>query len=295
MRIVLLLFSVLFALLKPTGVQAQDLIITIAGDTLKGKIQQTNDHFVFYRTQKTKRAEVEVISRKEVRETIYGAYDVTFRESNNFVRAKRDGAFSVWGGGGFSRILESDIEVVDDFNDYYNRLKSGYWIGGGVSFFPSNELGFGALYSTANFSNSVEVQQLTSGRVGTLADNINLQYFGANLALRLQGDEDWYVIMLNVGPGLSMYRNDAALFFGYLIQSNALGIHFNGEFGALLGQGMYVGAQIGFKGISHSTYTFTPAADMPADFEKGLRGEVEDSLPFSVFRLDIGVTFTISF
>jgi hypothetical protein len=295
MRILLLLFSVLLALLKPTEARAQDFIITIAGDTLKGKVQQTNDQFVFYRTSKTKRGESDVISRKEVREILYGAYDVSARESNDLVKPRRDDAFSVWGGGGFSRILESDADISDDFKDYYDRLKSGYWIGGGVNFFPANELGFGVLYSTASFSNSITVQQTTTGRVGTLADNITLQYIGANLALRLQGAEDWYVIMLNVGPGLSLYRNDAQLFNGYLLQSNALGIHLNGEFGASLGQGMYIGLQLGFKGISHSDYTYTPAADMPADLVEELRSLLDASVPFNVFRMDVGVTFSISF
>ncbi len=291
-----LLLLLLLGISNHDILRAQDLIIKITGDTLRCKVEQANDQFVYYRTASTKRGESDVISRKEVREIIYAAYSTTSKERNALKREKSYETLAFWGGGGYSRVIEAEVDGPDGIKEYYNKLNNGYWYGGGFNYFVNAEIGFGAFYSTSEYSNTITVEDTITGRIGPLTDYIRLQYVGLNFVVRMkQSQDNWLTYQLNLGPGWSMYENDAALFYGYALRSNALGIHFNGELMASLGQGTYIALQMGIKGISHGEVAFTPADDMPADLSEQIQLLIDQSLPLNVFRLDLGLTFTISF
>lgn len=291
-------FLYAFTLFAPVC-KAQDLLITITGDTIRCRVEQSNEQFVYYRTLKTRRGEQDVISRKEVREVVYAAYEAGVKERNALADRGRKFSPGLWGGGGWSVLVDNGQEPGENLEAYYRQLRSGYWVGGGAYFMLSQELGLGGIYSISRFANSIGVQlsnqQNVVIRTGILSDDIRIQYIGAGLVLRLGADTDWYRLQLNIGPGLNLYRNDARFFFDYALRSTGVGGHMSLEGLLNLGQGMSLGVHAGFKGIQNTSLKAEYTDGIPDDVFELLKLLNENQRPLNVLRLDVGVSFHIQF
>lgn len=277
------------------ALMAQDLIVTIQRDSIFCKIDRTDDRFVYYRTAKTRRTEYELISKREVKELVY---DVGL-DAGNVIEPMREKRgyemFQLWGGGGYSRIFQENIDLPEEFEEYYNKLRSGFFYTGGINVFFNEGIGVGAFYSASNYSNSVDVINNTTMATGKLSDDISLQYIGLNMAVRVVPDNMELTFQINFGLGQSRYVNDASIIYPFQVEGTGVGGHLTGEVQIRLGKGVYLPVHIRLLGFNINSLDFTPGPDMPPLDEEEIRNFVQSSVPVNISRFQIGAGLTFSF
>lgn len=274
---------------------AQDLILTIQGDSIFCKIDRTDDRFVYYRTAKTKRTGYELISKREVKELIYDAANTTGIDIEPAREKRGYEMFQLWGAGGYARLFNEPVYLSEEFDEYYNKLKSSIFYTGGINVFLNESIGVGAFFSASNFSNSVDVINTTTMVAGKLADDISLQYFGLNMAVRMAPDDLGLVFQINFGLGQSRYVNDASIIYPFRVAGNGVGGHLMGEVQIRLGKGVYLPVHVRLLGFNINTLDFTPGEDMPLAEQEEIRNFVLASAPVNISRFEIGAGLTISF
>jgi hypothetical protein len=278
-----------------SSAKAQDLIVTIQSDSIFCKIDRTDDRFVYYRNAKTKRTDYELISKREVKELVYDVGTIA-GESIEPMREKRGyEMFQFWGGGGFSRVFSGNGEVSEEFEEYYDKLRSGFFYTGGFNIFLNESIGLGGFFSASNYSNSVDVINTTTMVTGQLSDDISLRYIGLNLAIRVIPENLDMTFQFNLGLGQSRYVNEAAVIYPFRIEGNAVGGHASAELQLKLGQGIYLPIYLRLLGFNINEIEFTPGQDMPPADEEEIRTIVLSSVPVNISRFQIGAGLCFSF
>lgn len=242
-------FSYLFFL---TGnLAAQDIIVRITGDTIHCKVDRTNDQFVYYFTPKSKANNEEVISRLEVSTIIYDfeAPDTRTSRKERAVRLEYT-RYDIWVAYGLNHI---NIENPgnNDFEDYFRKLQTGRILSAGMRFFFSENLGFGVSYFNSGFSNAIgNVRYSPTGQVGTLSDDIRIQYIGAGVNVRFPLPISLSIFNLEVGAGYSFFRNEGSIIERYVMRAQGIGGHLMVDFDLHIGGGVYIPIKGGVNGFT---------------------------------------------
>jgi len=293
----------LFVILSTLGIHesfAQDLVIRIYGDTIHCKIDREEERFIYYRTPETKRGEEEIISRKEVREVLYGM-DSQAEKVRPIKVAKDYEMVQATVHAGYSRILNSDDLYGQDFEELYDDLRGGVFIDGRLNIFLNEELGLGFLYSRSTYdaqSEAMVVATLPSGNMltGGLAHDRRVNYFAVNLAYRVSKPLSNFNLQLDVGVGYLDFEDRGDFIGGYTLRSGSLGMHLSGSFQLGLGEGFYLPAYLSLKGFSLSTFDFEPSPEMDPELALGL-STLYDNLEggITMTRLQIGLGLGFAF
>jgi hypothetical protein len=185
--------------------------------------------------------------------------------------------------------------LSEEFDEYYDKLKSGFFYTGGINVFLNESIGVGAFYSASNYSNSVDVINTTTMVAGKLTDDISLQYIGLNMAVKIAPDNLGLVFQINFGLGQSRYVNDASIIYPFRVAGNGVGGHLMGEVQVRLGKGVYLPLHVRLMGFNINALDFSPGADMPLAEQEEIRNFVLASAPVNISRFEIGAGLTISF
>lgn len=271
---------------------AQDLIVTITGDSIYCRAEKTTDTFVYYVTRKTKRGKFELISRKEVVDVIYNFEDGFLTKG----KLKDFSVVQVYGTFTGSRILTGGVRNLSErFDEYISKLKWGSGYTAGVNLFVSKSIGLGVLYSQSNYSNSIDIVQVGTGFRGELSDDFSLKYIAFSLAYRVNIHSSESFILLCGGLGYVSYHNDASTIYAYTLDGSTIGSHLYVSFNLSLGSGIFIPIQFGFKGTSISNFDLKFKESLPKDFEEAILSDIENSEPASYLRLELSVGLLISF
>lgn len=290
----LFLCSIFFVLFSHSG-NAQDLIVKLNGDSLHVKIDDTNDRFIYFFSPETKKGKRLVISRKEVFSILYN-YEAADPRTSQALAAREYEVIQLYGMAMGSRLLQYEpLSFGDDFDEYHNALRWGIsGLTAGVNYFINKEYGFGLLYSQNSYENSLGVVDTARGIIGTLTDQITLNYYAANLAYRLSGNQSRTVVQVNVGIGYCTFQNAASAIHSYEVKGGSLGIHLTGMANFSLGYGFYIPVQLGLKGFNISQLSVTFPDGTPDYFRVPMSQQIE-AISFNVARLELSVGLMFAF
>lgn len=134
-------------------------------------------------------------------------------------------------GGASFLIGKTGNEVPAEFKPYINELKSGSHISIDGGYFWKENIGLGLKYSSFFSKNSMSNIYITDNngqtRYGSMSDNINTQFIGANLYNRGYSKNRKTVWFANVSLGYIDYRNDAKLIDDLKITGSTFGAGFD--------------------------------------------------------------------
>lgn len=274
------------------SLRAQDLIVTIQGDSLNVKIQKETDQFLYYRTVKSKKGDF-VISRKEVSDFKFnfflaegeqGHTTQPDEEPKSVFTQKRD-RFQLWGNGGGAYYLAFTDQEDEAIKDYYNKLRWGYSFGLGANFFFTNRFGVGASFEQSAFSNTFDgtvgvTFTLPSGMdtllIGSLSDDITLRHIGVNFLMRFPFERTGSAIQLSFGLGYNTFENKASVVKGFEYEGNSIGLSINGEYQIALGGGLFLPIKLGLTNVSFVNMKVTTSPDMPPELAEFITREFEN-------------------
>jgi hypothetical protein len=255
--------------------RGQDLIIRIYGDTIYSKIDQEDNRFIYYRTQSTNRGETEIISRKEVREIIYGLDTSVERKIAPKKLAKDYEVFQLSVHAGYSRILNTDELYGEDFESVYDEMRGGVFLDVRANYFFNKDVGIGLLISNSLYQTDSRVpifDTLPSGTIitGELSHDRTLNYYAFNLAFRIHQSSN-VNLQIDVGFGLLTFEDQGDLMGDYTLTSSSIGGHLSASFQLGLGEGFYLPAFISIKGFRLSSFQFEPSSEMNPELALGVK------------------------
>ena len=281
--------------------QGQDLILRIYGDTIHCKIDQEDERFVYYRTRSSHRGETEIISRKEIREILYGLDTSENRKIASRRFRKEYETFQIAVQAGYSWILSADDLYGDEFESVYDEMRGGGFIDVRANYFLNSEVGLGVIYSRSRYqtnSSTPVLVNLPSGTdlVGDLSHDRSLNYYALNVAFRLDQSSSNMSFQINVGLGVLSFEDRGEFIGAYRLNSNSMGGHFSASFNLGLGEGFYLPAIISIKGFRLGTFDFTPSEEMNPELAVGLQ-ELYNNLEggINANRLQVGLGLGFAF
>jgi hypothetical protein len=297
-RLTVVLFGVF--LLIGASASAQDLIVRIYGDTLNAKIDKEDTRFIYYRTAETRRGEMEIIARKEVKEILYDFIQV---KENRFVRRKpkkKHEIFQVIAHAGYSYILNTDDLYGEDFESVYREMRDGPFLDVRANYFLSADLGLGLLVSRSEYGMDEDIPilvELSDGTelTGDLSHSRELNYYAFNLAFTVQSSHN-FKLQIDVGAGALYFRDNSTFINDYTLESTALGGHISAGFHLVLGEGFYLPAVVSIKGFSLSNFDLATPSEMNEEVARGLQS-IYDNLNngISAGRIQLGLGLGFAF
>lgn len=295
----LLSVSLVFVLTE-TSV-AQDLIVRIYGDTIRGIVEKEDQRFVYYQTLKSKKGETELISLKEVSAIIYDADNAQGRKLKESRNSSVRGAIQISMQTGFSLILGEDDLYGEDFELIYDELRFGPVLDARVNYFLREDLGLGIVYSTSQYESVTDV----AASILVLPDSVlytgaidhdrRMNYYGLNLAFKNENSNMNLNYQVDIGLGLITLEDNGTFIENYRLNSSGVGGHISGTVQLGLGQGFYLPLMASLKGFNLNEFTITPSAEMPSEIVPLLE-EVYNSLDAGItamrFQLSLGLGFS---
>ena len=135
--------------------------------------------------------------------------------------------------GGYSyHIARVSDDVPDALKGYTERLKSGYHIGGDVSYYPIEYLGFGLKYHQFKSKNSMKNYELEisfgDNIVGDISNELTISFIGPSFSSRLLNHKKSDAFFTTLSLGYLSYINDESFFNNkYRVTGKAIGVAFD--------------------------------------------------------------------
>lgn len=245
-RVVSLLFLVL-AFQFVTECQAQDRLVTTAGDTVYCKIESIEGNYLVFtqdgNSTDRKKIAFEVIASYTrdyktqeliVLEPVASESYVTRKQ---FVRRNVRKGFMLGLGAAYShRLAPVPSNMPEELQDYIRKLKSGFAIKVDGNYFFGRFFGLGVKYSFAHARNKMQdvYFQLPNGSItsGDISDKIDIHTVGFHLTSRVGPRSGKFNFLPGVSAGYSAYINNAVALDPIKITSGtfSLGIHLAVDF-----------------------------------------------------------------
>lgn len=192
---------------------SKDLIVTQAGDSLKCKISNSEDGYVYFthivkgqvKDDKLKREDIKYLERD-----FYKTVKLTKVQIDSIYRPSR------WRVGlscGYSRWLAKNTDGASDaLSSYEDGLKNGVGYSADVAYYFNKSWGVGIKYHGFNSSNSMNDYSITSTDgttyTGEISDKEWIQYVGPYASYRYIFPDNkkaaWYI---NLGLGYAFYHD----------------------------------------------------------------------------------------
>lgn len=221
----MLFLVVLF--LSLTG-KSQDLIVTVGGDSLNCKISKIKQEYILYK----------YLNKGKIRKSLLPLYEVTHYEYNYYGSAIHPGLFDnnpenypdvrIDFTGGYSyRLAKISDDITTLEKEYMNKLKSGYHLGIGATYYFSEQYGVGLKYVYQKSSNEADVVASTPGghaQYGKMSDNIRISFIGPYFSTRMFNFKGKNSFNINLGLGYLDYYDKAVLIDPFTIKGGTVGM-----------------------------------------------------------------------
>lgn len=271
--------------------KAQDLIVTLEGDSLNCRISRIMPDKVYftYKHQNEIRSvflpKTHIVFSKKnfYTETLVPAADLVVKEDFCRWRLEVDG-------GVLYRLGETPSDVTSSMRDYYKDYKSGVGLNLGVQYFTSENLGFGFLYNHFNSKASVSMyNDWDADGVYTndfISENVSIDYYGPVSYTRFYDKFKKNALVTGFGIGYLDYIDKSAFGSNYFrLLGGNVGIYFSIGYDMKLTKSTELGIKLGLVGgtltkmtYASDNYTETVILDKDSreslshiDFTVGLR------------------------
>ena len=153
--------------------------------------------------------------------------------------------------GGYSyetaRISES---VPADFKNYVKELKSGYHLGGDLTYYFTEQLGFGFryyLFISSNSMDNIYVVDLSGNtRYGNMSDDLKISFIGPAFSTRLLNGKKNNALSMNFSFGYMGYNDKKVLIDSYKVTGSTLGMSLDIGYDISISKNIMLGFQIAF-------------------------------------------------
>jgi hypothetical protein len=151
--------------------------------------------------------------------------------------------------GGYSYLTAKVGESVPgDFKDYIKELKSGYHLGGDLTYFFTEPLGFGIKYYLFKSSNSLDniYREDSDGNrtYGKMSDDLTISFIGPTFSTRLLNHNKNKAFIMNVSLGYMGYSNDKVIIDKYKMTGSTVGLSFDIGYDFALSENLSLGFHI---------------------------------------------------
>lgn len=189
--------------------QAQDLIVTLDGDSINGKITKVKSDFIYFT----------FLQKDEIRETLLPVAKVKSHQQNYYAFSELPktytstataihSKFRIALNAGFSQLLAKTSESASPQNrSYISELKSGYHYGLDAAYFISKDLGFGMKLNQFKTSNSGVFYNEMSGSF-LVEDNISTTFIAPSFTGKLVSPSNNHTFIFGVALGYLNYINN---------------------------------------------------------------------------------------
>lgn len=242
-----------FGILMPLISYSQDLIVTHDNDSLNVSIEKVKSYgiqFLFYDSTEVKQSFIPIAQIKTYKWDYFKTSDIPMGYQIGSSYPK----WCISAGGGYSyRLAKIPENLSYDIEEYIKQLKSGYHLGGSVTYFPSEIFGFGIKSDVFFASNSMEnvpyyLDNQFQGYT-RIADDISMFYLGASFAMRWFNLVSKESVLFSFSIGYQNYKNDSFFIVPLQITGNTLGIttdlSYNFPISKELSLGIYLGIHAG--------------------------------------------------
>lgn len=283
------LFPIFLTLFSVSISYSQDLIVTIAGDSINCKITDTRANNIYFTFS----------HEGEIRNTLLPVSQVIYHQVDYYTtsevpKEKLEGykdypmfRIAVNGGPSFMTGKISD-QVPSDFRDYIKELKSGLHFSADASFFVNETIGFGGKYSVFKSSNSLDNIYIEDdlGQIiqGEMSDDIKLTFIGPTFSIRALNYNKKNAFLFSVAIGYMDYVNDKVLINSFKMTGNTVGFGFDIGYDIGVSKYLALGFQVSLLAGALSEYTFSDGTNTQTF--KLQEGEYEN---ISRFDLSIGL------
>lgn len=240
---------------------AQDLILTVEGDSINCKINKINTENIYFTFK----------HNDEIRNTLLPVSKVAYHQVDYYVVGevpkeklesyKNYPLFRVALSGGLSFMTgKISHDVPSDFREYVRELKSGNNFGGEASFFISETFGFGGRYNVLWSSHSLDKISVEDmdGNVtyGRMSDDLKITFIGPSFSLRLLNYNKQNAFLFSLAIGYLDYVNDKVIIESFQMTGNTVGFGLDLGYDIGLSDHLAIGIQASLITGALSEYTF---------------------------------------
>ncbi len=244
--IFLLLLFVVFS----TSIFSQDLLITNEGDSLNCKITKIKKDNIYFTFKHKDEIRSTLLPSNQVKYYQYNFYQKAIVPSNKIVGNEIYPHLRIAINGGWSyRIARLADNIPSDFKPYMEDLKSGYHYGGDISYFFSEQLGFGFKYYNYLSKNEIEIyvnQANGTTQYGKMSDNISINFIGPSFSSRFLNQNKQNSFLLTLAIGYMGYKDDATLITDFSLKGGTLGLCWDIGYDIGLSKELSIGFQLSF-------------------------------------------------
>lgn len=288
-RLALRYIIILLALATSSlSIQAQDLIVTAQDDSLNCIITKIKPSYIYFTFK----------HKDEIRNTLLPMSQVKFYQQDYYQTAEIQSGtapsnslyphFRLAVNGGLSfRIAKIAPSVPSVFEEYMKDLKSGYYFGGDVSIYLSEQLGIGFKYSNFGSKNvitnvSVEYADGTTGH-GKMSDDISIHFIGPLFSIRFFDAKKKNCFLTSIGLGYMGYVDDGVFINNAVtIKGNTLGMSLSLGYDIGLSKSVALGFQFTLEAGTLTQYQIS-------DGNTTMKVELEESAYESLTRIDLSI------
>ena len=243
------IFIIALLVFISNSIYSQDLIVTNEGDSINCKITKVkadNIYFIFK-------------YKDEIRSTLLPMTGVKIHQFDYYQNSEvPEGKvlgyenyqhFRLAVNGGYSYLTAKVGESVPgDFKDYIKELKSGYHLGGDLTYFFTEPLGFGIKYYLFKSSNSLDniYREDSDGNrtYGKMSDDLTISFIGPTFSTRLLNHNKNKAFIMNVSLGYMGYSNDKIIIDKYKMTGSTVGLSFDIGYDFALSENLSLGFHI---------------------------------------------------
>jgi hypothetical protein len=199
------------------SLNAQDIIITKSGDSIKCEITKVTQTDIYFRYLKNGGVEKTFLPIKDIDN--YQYFHPGADNKAGGVPPDRTYPHIRFGaGGGYSYRLEKIPQDAGDFKEYLQKLKSGFNIEAEAGYFIKKAYGIGLRYNFFRATNYMDniTFIVSNGHsfdtvVGNMGDNIGIHYIGPVFYYRFFNRNEKIAWLIGISLGYARYVNNGIL------------------------------------------------------------------------------------
>ncbi len=243
-----------FGLFFATIAGAQDLIVTIQGDSIHCLISNASTNRLFYTVQMADYRRPDNIDLEQVAMyTRQGYYPVILGDvegRRKLTGYPKDHGWLMSASFGYShRTAPIENGLPPELKDHINKQRSGLHASGSLHYFITDEEAIGVQYNSFfGAENSIPIQVLLEDSTmveGILADDVRLRYLGLDFLFRPL-ELNALTPFVAVSMGRLVYEDRATLINNFTITGSALALNVRAGLECALGPKLSIAGSVGY-------------------------------------------------
>ena len=281
--LILLLFVIV-----ANSIYSQDLIVTNDGDSINCKITKVKTDNIYFTFKHKNEVRSTLLPVSSVKEHLFDFYQLSEVPKDKVIGYENYPHLRIAVSGGYSYMTAKVAETVpSDFKNYVKELKSGYHLGGDITYYFSEIFGAGGKYFVFKSSNSMDniyAENLVTGEItyGNMSDDLTTSFIGPMFSSRFLNHNKKNAFLMNASLGYLGYSNDKIFIDKYKITGGTMGMSLDLGYDIEFSEKLSLGFQLSF--VSGTLFEYNVNDGVKTEKIKLNTGEYE-----SLSRIDFSI------